>query len=348
MQGPKKVAFVLLALMVLAMGFADYWGYSKAYHLNPADQMDVVAGTALAPNQYRVGVILPAWFVASHTHLGLRHVFTGVDVAAGLVAVFSLFFLLRRSAVYQSASSQAKWFGAAAFLFLVQFYLPWVTWYQRPETLTSVALVALSLLLLTVRVSLPGTAGYAATACALLLLAAAQGFVRADVAFGLHAGVFLLCLTRAGHGLSLPRGLQRAVSGIAVVAAAGIQYYLMHVVYPHATYGDSPVFELILNFKEWERLIAFSLFIPPYVWMLSTLLRQRPRIEAPSLGLVFGSVTYMGMWWCVGRVEEVRIFLPFALGLAPLTAELAMRWLNPTVTERSQDAEVGATEKLLV
>jgi hypothetical protein len=35
------------------------------------------------------------------------------------------------------------------------------------------------------------------------------------------------------------------------------------------------------------------------------------------------------MWVTVGRIREVRIFLPFALALAPLTVELAMQRFLP-------------------
>jgi len=36
-------------------------------------------------------------------------------------------------------------------------------------------------------------------------------------------------------------------------------------------------------------------------------------------------VIFLGMWVMVGRIKEVRIFLPFALALAPLTVELVMQ-----------------------
>jgi hypothetical protein len=42
-----------------------------------------------------------------------------------------------------------------------------------------------------------------------------------------------------------------------------------------------------------------------------------------------GAVIFMGMWLLVGRIKEVRIFLPFALALAPLTVELAMQRFLP-------------------
>ncbi len=190
------------------------------------------------------------------------------------------------------------------------------------------AFVALVLLLLTVRPPLPGAAGYAATAAGMLLLAVVQGFVRADVAFALYAGIFLVCLTRSGQRLSLPRGVLAVTSMIAAGAAAGIQLYLMRVVYPHATYSG-PVFELGLNFKEWQRLNAFTLFIPPYAWTIYTLLRRRFQVEAAALALACGSMVFMVLWWFLGRVEEVRIFLPFALALAPLSVQFAMQRFVP-------------------
>src|SRR5260370_7742693 len=96
----------------------------------------------------------------------------------------------------------------------------------------------------------------------------------------------------------------------------------MHIVCPEATYGDTPVFQLVLNFKEWARLIAFVLFIPPYVWTVRTAFRRRTQVAAQELAFVLGSAVFMGMWWFLGRVEEVRLFLPFPLPLAPLARQL--------------------------
>jgi len=328
MPGIKKVVPATLALIVLEMSFLDYWSYSHAYHENPAAFMDVIQHTAPAPAQYRIGVLEPAGFIMRHSHLGLRHILSTVDLITGLIAVFTLFFLLRRTATYRNSSLTSQWFGAAVFALLVQFYLPWVTWYQRPETMTTVALVALSLLLLTVRIPL-GTASMVATIAAQLLLATAQGFVRADVTMALYAGVFLACLTRMGDGMALPRRVEMIVSVLAMLLAGGIQYYLSHVVYPLANYEDSPVFQLVLQFKEPARLIAFIVFIPPYVWLIRTLIHNRIRVQGPSAAIVLASAIYMAMWWMVGRVEEVRIFMPFAIAVVPLTVATAMElWLG--------------------
>ena len=100
MQGPKRTATILLVLVVFEMVFLDYWEYSHAYHQNPATFIDVLHGTADAPSQYRIGVLKPAGWIMQSTHLGLRHILTFNDVFMCCVAVFSLFFLLRRSPVY--------------------------------------------------------------------------------------------------------------------------------------------------------------------------------------------------------------------------------------------------------
>jgi hypothetical protein len=193
--------------------------------------------------------------------------------------------------------------------------------------MTTVAVVALSLLLLTVRIPL-GAPSMAATIAAQLLLVAAQGFVRADVAMTFYVGVFLACLTPMGDGMALPRRVEMIVSICAIFLAVGIQYYLAHIVYPHATYGDTPLFELVLQFKEATRLIAFVIFIPPYVWLIRSLIRNKVRLQGPSAAIVLASAIYMAMWWMVGRVEEVRIFMPFAIAVVPLTVTTAMElWL---------------------
>jgi len=41
--------------------------------------------------------------------------------------------------------------------------------------------------------------------------------------------------------------------------------------------------------------------------------------------LLAGSAIYVAMWLVVGRIEEVRIFLPYAVALAPLTCICATR-----------------------
>jgi hypothetical protein len=320
-QGPKKVVSVLLCLIVLSAGFLDYVSYSQAFHTEPGIWMDVVGGTANAPNQYRIGVIDTAYFLAQHTHLALRYMLTVVDVIAGLVAVFALFLVLRRSAVYCEAGPAGQWFGAAGFLVLVQFYLAWLLWYQRPETLPTTAILALALLLLAVPLR-GGTA-----VIGFLVLAGVQGFVRADVGFALHVGILLVCLTPLGRGFALPRELQVGTSVVSLLMVAGIQYWLMRRMFPLATYGSTAVFQLLLNLSSAVSWIPFVLFMGPFAWTVWMV--RRYRVGAAGMGVLAGALIFLGMWLVVGRVKEVRIFLPFGLVLAPLAVELAMQRFLP-------------------
>jgi hypothetical protein len=328
-QGPGRVASILLCVMVLSVGVLDSREYGREFHQNPNAWMDVVAGTASAPAQYRIGVVDTAYFLVRHGHLALGHVFTVLDVLSELTAVFVLFWMFRRSMAYRRAGLTAQWFGAASFLILMQFYLGWVIWYQRPETLPTAAMLAMALVLLTVRLPLPGAAGTVATVVGVLLLAVAQGYVRADVALALHAGILLVCFTPLGDGFALRRGVQAGTSLVAMALAGGIQYDLMRRVFRQANYGDTPVFQLFLNLQAPSTQLPFFLFLVPFIWTAVTLLRRRYRVESAGVGMFAGAVIFMGMWLLVGRIKEVRIFLPFALALAPLTAELAMQRFLP-------------------
>ena len=324
MQEPNKVARLLLAIVVCSSVFADYWEYSRQYHGNPDIWKDVIRGTADAPQQYRIGVPWLADFIAQHAHMGLRHSFTLLDLVSAAVAAFVLYALFERSGVYRRASITARWMGAAAFLFLLHLYLGWVTWYQRPETLPSTLMLAATLALASSRAGRLGVASKPSRLVGMLLLAAIEGFIRADLMFTLHLGLLVACVTGFGEGLALGRRLQAVTSVAAMLIAGGVQFYLMHMVYPHATYGKTAVIEIQQNMTNPVGILAFLLFMVPWVWLAWIALKMRRCEGGPSLGVLFGSAVFLAMWFAVGRIEEVRIFLPYAITLIPLTTECAM------------------------
>lgn len=344
MKSPTTSARALFAAIVASSTFLDYWSYSQQYSKDPASFTSVLNGTADAPAQYRIGVLKTADFLVRHAHLGLRHAMALLDGISAVIAVYLLYSLLQQSKVYQTASRELRWYGSAAFVVLVQFYLAWLIWYQRPETLPTAALNTLVLWLL-VRGLKPMRSGlgmYVASGVAQVLLAAAQGLVRADVAVALHAGVVLVCLLGsnrrhgsepphgAGWTFALPRAAQLLTSVLCIAVAGGVQFVIMHRVYPHATYGNTPAFQLVLNVTQVVRLVPFALFLVPYAWTLRQVARPRilnetPPDMLPLVALLAGSVVYLGLWCVLGKVDEVRIFLPFALALAPLTVQLAMQ-----------------------
>jgi hypothetical protein len=71
--------------------------------------------------------------------------------------------------------------------------------------------------------------------------------------------------------------------------------------------------------------LPFLLFIVPVAWTGVQFWRQRADEDGASAGLVAGSGLYLILWAVLGKLDEVRIFIPFALALAPLTVELAIR-----------------------
>lgn len=333
MRGPQKTSKFFLLVIVLSSIFLDFWEYSRAYYRDPRVYTDVLLGTAPAPNQYRVGVIRLADFMGRHLHAGLRHGMALLDLVSLIVALLVLLSVLQRSASYRNASNTSRWLGSAVLVVLVQFYLAWITWYQRPETLPTAALVALSLGLLSWRPPLGKVAAAVTIAFCTFAVVLAQSLVRADIAFTLHLGILLVCLTPAGSGVSLPRGTQAVISLLAVLLAGGVQFYMMHVAYPHATYGDTPVFQLKLNLTDHLRIVPFVLFLIPYGWSVVKVASRRFQVEAGSLGLLAGSLLFLPLWGAVGKIDEVRIFLPFALALAPLTALLLMQAASPDKDE---------------
>lgn len=288
--------------------------------------MDVVRGTADAPQQYRIGVPKAADFIARHTHLALRHGFTLIDFVSASLAVVLLYLLFERSNTYCRASNAVRWAGAAGFLFLSHFYLSWLTWYQRPETLASTLVLAGTLALASPRFAAATGLARSTRALAMLLLAAIQGFIRADIAFAMHVGLVFACIPGREQGLALGRRLQAVTSVLALLLAGGIQLYLMHVVYPQATYGESAVLEIRQNLTNPVGIVAFVLFIFPCAWLATRVARSRKLPDTADFGLLLGSAVYFLMWFAVGRIEEVRIFLPYAIALIPLTVEYVMRY----------------------
>jgi hypothetical protein len=76
------------------------------------------------------------------------------------------------------------------------------------------------------------------------------------------------------------------------------------------------------------------------------LARRRYQAEASGIAMLMGAGVFFAMWITAGRIKEVRIFLPFALALAPVTVELAMqRFLGGEERSEAQ-AKIRVAETL--
>jgi hypothetical protein len=319
--GPERTTRVLLLATILGASYLDFFGYRAEGF--PAEQawIDRIQGLAPAPEQYRIATVWLAHALVVHLHIQLRMAFASIDLVCGLVAVLVLFGVLERSIAYRDASPLGRWLGAAVFVLLIDWFLAWLLWLQKPETLPSAMFVALMLWLWQ---PAREAARPTARAVALIALSLLLATVRADVACLLNAGILLFVLTQPALPLSLPRPIAASVSLAGALAAGIVQLYLMLVAYPHANYGQVKVAQLIPNLVHATRWPPFVLFLLPLVWMAVQLARRRYTRDAAGLAFLTGAALFGLLWISIGEIDEVRIFLPFACALAPLTAEMAI------------------------
>jgi hypothetical protein len=150
---------------------------------------------------------------------------------------------------------------------------------------------------------------------------------RADVACLLNAGILLFVVVKRSD-IGLPRRSAIAVSLMAAISAAGIQLWLIHVAFPQAGYGRVKILQLWPNVKHATRWPPFVFFLLPLLWMLIQVVRRRFAKDAIGLAFLAGALVYTALWVTIGKIDEVRIFMPFALALVPLTTQMAMLRLH--------------------
>jgi hypothetical protein len=324
----QRLTRALLLSVVLGLCNRTYWDYSNVDHYWPDYYTPYVQGVGLAPEQYRIGVKLTAWWLTRHLGWGLRHGFLLLDVVSSVAAVLLLYSLLQRRLAIERASNALQWFASAAFVMLMCFYLSWVQFYFRPETLPTVGLIAAIVWLWSPRAAFTTRFEQMLAAAGLLIASALQATIRADVVCCLSAGMLLVTFTRLGRELSLPRGLAGLTSGACVVLAAGIQLYIMRIKYPHATYGPIPILMVRYDLRQPLTFPPFLLFMVPVGWTAVQFWRRRSVTDGLAWGLMLGSAAYFILWVVLGKLDEVRIFIPFAMAMAPLTVELAVRGIQ--------------------
>ena len=262
----------------------------------------------------------------------MSRAFGVLDVLSSTLAVLLLHRVLQLSPVFRRATPALRWIGSAAFAAMILFYLNWTLWYQKVATLPTTGIVAVMLWLWTPN----GRDGESTTpqwasALAFIALIIMQAFVRADVALFLCLGLFIISLTRTGDRLALSRKLARGVSLVGAVLAAGIQLYLMKILYPNATYGDVPAFMLKIDYSEPMLWFAFLIFLAPFIWTVYQVVQRRFSNDAAGQAFMLAAIGYILIWVPLGRLDEVRIFIPMGMALIPLLAEVFMLYVQERI-----------------
>jgi hypothetical protein len=319
-EGPERTTRVVLIASMLGVSYMSYFAYRAAAE---GAWNDLLAGHANAPEQYRIGVIWAAHWLSQATHLPLAYALAAIDGLSGIAALLLLLNVLERSEFWQRASATARWLASASFIALTLWFVAWLPWSRKPETLASAMFVAATVLLWQKSSARPQLHP-AARAVALLLLAGLLAMFRADVAFALNAGFFAAALILSETALALSRKFATAVSAAGALLAAAIQLWLAHVVYPQATYGAVKMWQLRPNLIHVTRWPPFAVFMLPLVWMLAQLYRQRSIVSGLNRAILIAALFDLALWVTVGKIDEVRIFLPFAFALMPLITELVL------------------------
>jgi hypothetical protein len=121
------------------------------------------------------------------------------------------------------------------------------------------------------------------------------------------------------------------------VAAVGIEYFIMHHLYPNAP-RQVAAFQLLSNLKGWMNYLVVALALFPWWLTLRLAARRWTTLDGWTVGLLLGSLVHFALFCIFGIAWEVRIFLPFAMTLVPLTVTLAYATI-----ERTADASLGMT-----
>ena len=309
--------FVGWAILLITSGytFLDYWNYSRTWHEGGGTEWDaLLAGRGFAPAQYRIGVMRVAALLASLTHTHVRHMFAVIDCVCLGTSLLLLFRLLMRSGAFAAAERTGRWLQASLGLGCVLLYLLWSFWYQKPETCATLLLLVLSAVAARGRRT-------AAAGPALVVLAALGATVRADAMVAFHAGFLMTCLLAQGDDLPLGRRFQIVASAASLLAAVGVEYCIVHVLYPHAP-REVSAFQLLTNLKTPADYLVLVVSLFPW-WLTLRLAARRWRaLDGWSLALLAGSAAHFALFYCFGMAGEVRIFLPFAMMTMPVTVML--------------------------
>lgn len=329
---------VLLLAVILGTCEQSYSHYRDIDHYFSGYWMPFIHGSGAAPEQYRIGIKMIAWWLVQHLSWSFHLGFALIDVitsAAGALLVYDL--LLHRPAIRMSNTAM-QWFASAGFVLLMCYYMMWVNSFFRPETMPCIGLTACMAWLWTC--PRHERSGAVLTICGLLAVTVALAWIRADIPCAFSAGIFVASLAQAGRGLSISRTAAQATSAGCFLVAAGTQLYIMRVLYPQASYGKVPVLMATRDLRDPLVFPPFLIFIVPLVWTAVQAYRQRSVLDTGSRGLLLGAIIYFVLWVLLGKLDEVRIFIPFAVVLIPITMELAVRRISFGVWTNGRGVEV--------
>lgn len=305
-------------LVALTYGRYEYFSYNLVEAPYTAFLRNLLRGNGIAPEQYRVGMPWLLLHLDGWLHL---HTYQSATLATTVPFFFALqllYVILSRSSFVASLAQADRNIVLCLHLALLQLPCYWITVYPRPETMPAVFAVAAAAYLL----SVPRPRSKAIRACLFFAVCIAQAFLRADIACVL--GVVALGLSlRPVQGLAMSRKLLFMTGLVSAFGAAGVQLYLMRVVYPQAHYKtrDEP-YQLISNFSHAHHYVSMVLALCLFLYVVSLYRHFARLLRFADHYLLVAALTYLPLWLVLGIASEVRIFVPFLIAVSPASAEL--------------------------
>ena len=289
-----------------------------------------------APDVYRVGVNTVTRWINILFHFKDATISNAmIDFVSTFLGLTILCYLAVEGLSTLRETIAARIATLGLFLAFIQFPIGFIYYQGRGETLPTVLFVAVALLCL----SKGKDKSSSGSLWMLLLIAAtaAHSFFRADVPFILGIATILLSLipgALADLG-SLSGNLFRG-AGVTLISGA-IQAYLKWVRFPNAHYGSEHAIVLKFNLNG-TPLSLLALCLLPFLWMAVLVVRQRIRLTSVELLILAASAIYLPIWFTVGMVTEVRIFVPFLLALCVVAARVSASYLLSKNILTSPDA----------
>lgn len=320
----RERSFVATFLLVLSFMVARSLRHERLGMCNGFCRVNLGAQPpAPAPEAYRLAI--PALERAINILFHLKDATlsgTAIDFVCGFLTLFLLYTIVVDGLPLAKEAIATRMAALGIFLAVIQFPLSFILALQRMETLPAALFLAVALLSLT-------KAKTSRWWVVLLFLATAiQAFVRADIPF--IFGLALMILSCCGSLLEdFGSRTFNLLLGTGVVLISGsIQLYLQFVLMPHLPYATGSPIVIQYNIK-WNILNIFLLAILPFLLLIVPAVKQRRRLSSVEVLAIGASLLYLPVWFTVGLISEVRIYIPYLLALCIVAARISASYLIP-------------------
>jgi hypothetical protein len=121
--------------------------------------------------------------------------------------------------------------------------------------------------------------------------------------------------------------------GLVMVISGTIQAYLQFVRLPHLGHPPNTKIVQFTSNLTIHNLEVFTIALLPYLVFLVFWIIKRAALNHIETAVVVSSVLYLPLWFTVGVISEVRIYVPFLLALSMVVARV-----SATILSREPDS----------